>query len=145
MKLPMRATAAAAGIAALAWGCRTNQSLPPQGTPSATSAIYGSVIVPVKKGSDAGGVLRVTNNTNEAVQVFLSASSGDTFLRLIRPGDSEAFHLSGKAPGDAISLRAKTQSGREYASTQPITLSSNSCPRNNGAPPAVPGCEWTLP
>ena len=145
MKHQRRIAATAAGITALSWACRTSQSVPAQGTPSATSAVYGSVIVPVKKGSDASGVLRVTNNSSEAVQVFLVAPSGDSFLRLIRPGDSEAFHLAGKAPGDTISLRAKTENGREYTSRELITLSAKTCAKNNGAPAAVPGCEWTVP
>ena len=138
-------SATAAGIAALSWACATSQPLPPTGTAAATSAVYGSIIVPTKKGSDAKGVLRVTNNTREAVQVFLTTPGGDTFLRQFQPGTSESLQVSGKAPGDTISLKAKTTSGREYTSGEPITLSAGTCARNYGAPPAVPGCEWTLP
>ena len=99
----------------------------------------------LNKGSGAEGILRVTNSTRESVQVFMTTQSGETFLRLVQPGNSESFHVPGKQPGDAISLLAKTQSGREYTSREAITLSANSCTRNYGAPPATPGCEWMLP
>ena len=145
MKHAMRTTATFAGIAVLTWACANRQSLPPQGTPSASSAVYGSVIVPVKKESDNDGILRVTNNTKETIQVFLTAAGGDTFLRLIQPETSDFFRVPGKRKGDTISLRAKTAGGREYTSGEPITLSASSCPRNYGSPPAVPGCEWTVP
>ncbi|HJP86412.1 MAG TPA: hypothetical protein VJ852_10510 [Gemmatimonadaceae bacterium] len=144
MKYRDRITVMAAGIAALGWACAVSPPLPPQGTPAAPSAVYGSMIVPVEKNSDGTGVLRITNNTREAVQVFLTAPSGETFLRTVRAGNSEPVHVPGKAPGDTISLRAKTASGREYTSREPIALSA-SCARNYGAATPVPGCEWTLP
>ena len=144
MKHPIEVTAAV-GIAALNWACASSRPLPIEGTPSASSAVYGSVIVPVKNDADGSGVLRITNNTDEAVQVFMTTPSGETFLRMVRPGNSEPVHVPGKSPGDTIALRAKTPSGREYTSRQSITLSANSCARNYGAPAAIPGCEWTLP
>jgi hypothetical protein len=144
MKHPMKTTAAA-GVAALTWACATSRPLPVEGTPSASSAVYGSVIVPVKNESDGSGVLRITNNTQEAIQVFLTTPNGDTFLRMVRAGNSEPVHVPGKSPGDTIALRAKTQSGREYTSRQSITLSANSCARNYGTSTAAPECEWTVP
>ena len=145
MKQPMRTTATFAGIAVLSWACATHRSVPPQGTASASSAVYGSAIVPVKKGSDTDGILRVTNNSREALQVFLASPGGDSFLREIQPQSSDFFRVPGRRQGDTISLRAKTSTGREYTSGQPITLGASSCAKNYGPPPAVPGCEWTVP
>ena len=125
-------------------GCASNQTAG-RPTPSATSAVYGSEIVPVRKKSDDTGILRVTNHTREALQVFLTSASGDTYLRLIEPGASESLHVPGKVPGDTISLKAKTPRGSEYTTTQQITLSANSCTRNFGPPSAQPGCEWIVP
>lgn len=41
----------------------------------------------------ARGVLRVTNYTREAVQVFQMAGGNESYLRLIGPGNSESFQL----------------------------------------------------
>jgi hypothetical protein len=93
----------------------------------------------------APGILRVTNYAREAVQVFLTTASGDTFLRLIQPGASESFHLPGTSPGEVVHLKAKTTSGREYTPREGITLGDATCARNFGAPSATLACEWILP
>ena len=91
----------------------------------------------------AEGILRVTNYARESVQIFLTATSGDTFLRLIQPGASESFHVPGTSPGDVVHLKAKTVSGREYIAKEGITLGDTNCARRFGAPPLR--CEWQLP
>ncbi|HMH25298.1 MAG TPA: hypothetical protein VK542_01795, partial [Gemmatimonadaceae bacterium] len=93
----------------------------------------------------ASGILRVTNYAREAVQVFLTTASEDTYLRLIQPGASESFHLPGTSPGEVVHLKGKTTSGREYTPRAEITLGAATCPRNFGAPSATLGCEWILP
>ena len=93
----------------------------------------------------ARGILRVTNYTREAMQVYKTVAGKDTYLRLIQPGNSESFQVEGTTPGQVIYLKATTPSGREYTSRDGITLGAGSCTRNYGAPPAKPGCEWTVP
>ena len=69
----------------------------------AACATATSTANPGVSATDAG-TLRVTNYTRDAVQVFLFSPNGDTFLRLIQPGNSESFHVSGSHPGDVVQL-----------------------------------------
>ena len=91
------------------------------------------------------GTVRVTNYTRDAVQVFLVSPNGDTYLRLIQPGNSESFHVPGSRPGDVVQLKAKTSSLREYTSHETITLAGAGCAKSLDTQQKRSDCEWRLP
>jgi len=109
------------------------------------TACASTSTTPTNTNAPARGVLRVTNYTGEAVQVYQTVAGTDTYLRLVPPGNSETVQVDGTTPGQVIYLKARTQSGREYTSGNGITLGAGSCTRNYGPPPATPGCEWRVP
>lgn len=150
MKHEISTPRVALAVATLGLACATSAPVTdPSATPAAASAIYGSQIVPVKGKDNAlakpVGILRVTNNLSEMVQVWVMNSSTDTYLRSIAANSSETISVPGATAGTVVQLRAKSPSGREIKTMAGITLARESCARNLGAPPPTPGCEWTIP
>ncbi len=149
MKYEIPLPAVAVGVAALGLACAMRQPQDPSTTPAAASAIYGSQIVPVKGKDNAlakpVGYLRITNNLNEPVQVWVTNGTADAYLRSIAANTSETLTVPGTAAGSVVQLRAKSSRGREIKTVAGITLARETCTRNNGAPPPTPGCEWTIP
>lgn len=55
--------------------------------------------------------LHVTNNTSQAVNVYVVSGGNDMFLRTVPAGSAEHIPVSGVAAGSTVSLRASTVGG----------------------------------
>ena len=95
--------------------------------------------------ASAVGTLRVTNYTRDHLRVFLVRPNGDTYLRLVYAGNSEAFPVPGSKPGDVVQLRATTPGLREYRSSETITLAGGGCAQSLDMQQKRSDCEWRLP
>src|SRR5688500_8208336 len=55
--------------------------------------------------------LHVTNNTSQAVNVYVVSGGNDMFLRTVPAGSAEHIPVTGVAAGSSVSLRASTVGG----------------------------------
>ncbi len=55
--------------------------------------------------------LHVTNNTSQAVNVYVVSAGNDMFLRTVPAGSAEHIPVTGVAAGSSVSLRASTVGG----------------------------------
>ncbi len=67
--------------------------------------------------------LQVTNKLSQAVNVYITLSGRDTFLRQVPSDSSATIPVQGFAPGSTVSLRAVTIDGTKTYSRNNIVLS----------------------
>ena len=66
--------------------------------------------------------VQVKNNLSQAVNVYVSLSGTDTFLRQVAAGSSETIPVQGFAPGSSVTLKAVTVDGvRKYERNTVLT------------------------
>ena len=63
--------------------------------------------------------LHVTNNTSQAVNVYVVSGGNDMFLRTVPAGSAEHIPVTGVAAGSSVSLRASTVGGTPLTYSKP--------------------------
>lgn len=67
--------------------------------------------------------LSVTNNANQAVNVYVVSGGTPIFVGQISPGRTQALSVSGVAEGSLVTLRATTTDGTRNYTKDNVTLS----------------------
>jgi hypothetical protein len=67
--------------------------------------------------------VQVNNNLNQAVNVYVSLSGTDTFLRQVAANSSATLPVQGFAAGSSVTLKAVTVDGARTYQRQNVVLS----------------------
>jgi hypothetical protein len=69
--------------------------------------------------------LQVTNNVNQAVNVYVTNSGNDTFVGQVAANSSQHLAVSGITSGTTVTLKARTADGTRTYTKDGVTLSGN--------------------
>ena len=83
--------------------------------------------VQVRTGTEPqGGVsLSVTNNSSQAMNVYVSSGGNDIFVGQVAPNSTQQLKVSGVASGSTVALKATTADGARTYRRDNVTLSEN--------------------
>ena len=83
--------------------------------------------VQVKTGTEptSGLTLSVTNNSSQAVNVYVTSGGNDIFVGQVAPNSTQQLKVSGIASGSTVALRATTADGARTYRRDNVTLSDS--------------------
>lgn len=73
----------------------------------------------------SGMSVHLTNNTNQAVNAYVTASGSDVFIGQVGANSEKSLTVSGVSSGSSVSLKAKTADGSRTYTKDNVTLSSS--------------------
>jgi hypothetical protein len=74
----------------------------------------------------SGGVsLSVTNNSSQAVNVYVTTGGNDIFVGQVAPNSTQQLKVSGVASGSTVALKAATADGTRTYRRDNITLTDS--------------------
>jgi hypothetical protein len=84
-----------------------------------------SVQVGTGPSPSTGVTLSVTNNSSQAVNVYVTTGGNDIFVGQVAPNSTQQLKVSGVASGSTVSLKGTTADGAQTYRRDNVTLTDN--------------------
>jgi hypothetical protein len=75
--------------------------------------------------------VHLTNNANQAVNAYVTASGGDVFIGQVAANSEKTLPVSGISSGTTVTLKARTADGARTYTKDDVSLTSST--------------DWTVP